>query len=85
VAAHRDIIKKAVMAGTTPNIDMGHSQLVAMADTVPVLSGIKWTKGTDAHFWHGKWCAGTVIGREPGGVMVQYPDGIGIHDGLYTR
>ena len=50
VAAHRDIIKKAIMAGTNPNIDMGHAPLVNMLDTVPVLSS-KRTKGEDAHFW----------------------------------
>ena len=49
-AAHRNIIKKAVMAGTTPNIDMGHAPLVTMADTVPVLSS-KRTRNEDAHFW----------------------------------
>ena len=27
----------------------------------------------------GKWCTGTVIGREPEGVMVRYADGIGVH------
>ena len=52
MAAHKDIITKAVMAGATPNIDMGHAPLVDMADTVPALSG-KRTRGTDidAHFW----------------------------------
>ena len=50
VAAHRDIIKKAIMAGTTPNIDMGHAPLVNMSDTIPVLSS-KRTRGKDAHFW----------------------------------
>ena len=36
VAAHRKTIKKAVMAGSTPNvnIDMGHAPLVNMMDTV---------------------------------------------------
>ena len=50
VAAHRKIIKRAVMAGSTPNIDMGLAPLVNMMDTVPVLSS-KRTRGEDAHFW----------------------------------
>ena len=50
VAAHKKIIKRAVMAGSTPNIDMGLAPLVNMIDTVPVLSS-KRTRGEDAHFW----------------------------------
>ena len=42
VTAHRDTIKKAVMAGTTPNIDMRHASLVNMADTMPVNAGSLW-------------------------------------------
>ena len=38
MATHRKIIKKAVIAGSTPNIDMGLAPLVNMIDTVPVLS-----------------------------------------------
>ena len=49
-AAHRNIIKQAVTAGTIPNIDMGHASLVTMADTVPALSN-KRTRNEDAHFW----------------------------------
>ena len=49
-AAHRNMIRKAVMAGATTNIDMGHAPLVTMADTVPVLSS-KRTRNGDAHFW----------------------------------
>ena len=49
-AAHRNMIRKAVMAGATTNIDMGHAPLVTMADTVPVLSS-KRTRNEDAHFW----------------------------------
>ena len=56
VAAHRNIITKAVMAGTTPNIDMRHVPLVNMADTVPVLSS-KRTRNEAAHFWIPKKCA----------------------------
>ena len=33
----------------------------------------------------GKWCMGTVKGRESGGVMVWYADGIGVHRDLHTR
>ena len=50
MAVHRNIIKKAIMAGTTPNIDMGHVPLVHMSDTVSVLSSRR-TKGGNAHFW----------------------------------
>ena len=48
--AHRVNIKKAVLAGATPNIDMGHALLVNMSDTMPVWSS-KRTKGGDVHFW----------------------------------
>ena len=33
----------------------------------------------------GKWCTGTVIGRESEGVMVRYADVIGVHRDLHTR
>ena len=35
--------------------------------------------------FRGKWCMGTVIGRESEGVMVRYADGIGVHRDLHTR
>ena len=49
-SAHMNIVKKAVMPGTTPNIDMEHVPLATMVDTVPALSS-KTTRNEDAHFW----------------------------------
>ena len=40
-----NIIKKAIMAGTTPNIDMGYVPLVNMLETVPVLSSKRTFEG----------------------------------------
>ena len=39
--------------------------------------------------WGSKWIPGTVVGREPGGIMVKYEgrkqDSIGVHPDLHTR
>ena len=57
VAAHRSIIKKAVIVGSTPDImldiNMGHASLANMADTVPALSG-KRTRGDTKQGDNGK-------------------------------
>ena len=48
--AHRDIVKKAVYAGSTPDIDTSMVPTTDMMNTTPVTSS-KRTKGTNAHFW----------------------------------
>ena len=48
--AHREQVKKAMYAGSTPDIDMGEVTTTDMVDTTPVTSS-KRTRGTDAHFW----------------------------------
>ena len=39
INAHRGAINRALMAGSTPNINTSHAMVVDMVDTVPVLSG----------------------------------------------
>ena len=48
--AHREEVKKAVYAGSTPDIDMSEVANTDMVNTTPVTSS-KRTRGTDAHFW----------------------------------
>ena len=48
--AHREEVKKAVYAGSTPEIDMGEVPTTDMVNTTPMTSS-KRTRGTDAHFW----------------------------------
>ena len=48
--AHREEVKKAVYAGSTPDIDMSEVAKTDMVNTTPVTSS-KRTRGTDAHFW----------------------------------
>ena len=48
--AHREEVKKAVYAGSTPDIDMSEVATTDMMNTTPVTSS-KRTRGTDAHFW----------------------------------
>ena len=47
---HREEVKKAVYAGSTPDIGMSKVITTGMMSTAPVTSG-KRTNGTDAHFW----------------------------------
>ena len=51
--AHKEEVKKAVCAGSTPDIDMGEVTTTDMVNTTPVTCG-KRTRGTDAHFWNPK-------------------------------
>ena len=48
--AHREEVKNAVYAGSTPDIDMSEVATTDMVNTTPVTSS-KRTRGTDAHFW----------------------------------
>ena len=47
--SHRDIVKKAIYAGSTPDIDVSKVPTTDIMTTTPVTSN-KRTKGTNAHF-----------------------------------
>ena len=48
--AHREEVKKAVYAGSTPDIDTSEVANTDMVNTTPVTSS-KRKRGTGAHFW----------------------------------
>ena len=48
--AHREEVKKAIYAGSPPDIDTSEMATTDMVYTTPVTSS-KRTRGTDAHFW----------------------------------
>ena len=48
--AHRDIVKEAAHAGSTPDIDVSKVTTTDTMNTTPVTSN-KRMKGTNAHFW----------------------------------
>jgi hypothetical protein len=75
--AHTEQVKKAMYAGSTPDIDMGEVTTTDMVNTAPMTSS-KRTRGTDAHFWISKantevrvfWAGATPSRRWPFALFV---------------